>query len=262
MESKLPERLGIWRLGAKLHSNPTFSVYQGQPVDAVDSPRWDYAVKVATRPEGREGLVRSVAAAAVVAHPNVAPILDSDLSGDIPFLVMPKLEGRTMKWHLSSGARKPLPVALWLVRQLCQGLSAMHGQGWTHGDVKPENLVVGANGHVTLIDFGFSHHGTMAQSAPFRGTPDYAAPELLKNASSGAPASDIYAAGKILWQWLARVETSNEAFLSPVCALVEQMADDTPQKRPSAESVTASLLRLEIDTLGEHIVPPANRRAA
>lgn len=262
MESKLPEELGIWRIGSMIHVNSAFGVAAAQPVDAIDSPRWDYAIKVGFGPEGRAGIARSVAAGAMFRSPNIVPILDGDVAGPWPFLVMPMLDGKSMKWHLSSGPRKPLPVALWLIRQICQGLGVMHAQGWTHGDIKPDNLVVGSNGHVTLIDLAFAHHGTMMQSAPFRGTKTYAAPELLVNASAGSPASDIYAAGRILWEWLARVETSNELVLSPACELVERMVDDTPQKRPSATDVTASLLRLEIDTLGEHIVPAPQRRAA
>lgn len=262
MASKLPTQLGIWRLGSTLHANSNFCVTLAQPVDAVGSPRWDYAIKLGLGDEGRGGIARSIAAASMIAHPNLVPVLDGDVSAEVPFLVMPSLDGKTMKWHLSSGPRKPLPVALWLIRQVCQALDAMHTDGWTHGDVKPENLIVGINGHVTLVDLAFAHHGTLLKSAPFRGTPQYAAPELLTNSSSGSWASDIFATGRILWEWLSRVETSNEAVLSPVTALVEQMVDDHPHRRPTAAELTGVLLRLEIDTLGEHIVPSPLRRAA
>ncbi|WP_182869045.1 protein kinase domain-containing protein [Rhodopirellula sp. JC639] len=262
MESTLPEQLGIWRLGSNVREGASFCVCFAQPVDAVGSPRWDYAMKVATSPDGRTGIASSIAAGAVIRHPNVVPVLDGNASGEWPYVAMPLLDGRTMKWHLASGPRKPLPVALWLIRQICQGLAAMHAAGWTHGDVKPDNVIVGSNGHVTLIDLAFAHQGTMDPSAPFRGTRKYAAPELLVNASAGTPASDLFAAGRMLWEWLARVETSNEQVLSPVCELVECMVDEAPENRPSADEVTATLLRMEIDTLGEHIVPTVQRRAA
>jgi serine/threonine protein kinase len=262
MESKRPEQLGIWRLGSNLHSNSTFHVTQAQPIDAIGSPRWDYVIKMGLSTDGRDGITRSISSGSMVAHPNVVPVLDGDVDGETPFLVMPLLEGQTMKWHLTNGPRKPLPVALWLVRQICQGLQSIHASGWTHGDVKPENLIVGNNGHVTLIDLAFAHQGTVPQSEPFRGTPQYAAPELLANASSGSPASDLFATGRVLWEWLSRVDTSSESILSPVCELVESMVDESPLNRPSAGEVTKALLRLEIDTLGEHIVPAQQRRAA
>lgn len=262
MDSKLPTRLGIWRLGSALHLNSTYCIAFAQPVDAKGSPRWDYAIKLGIGPDGRDGISRSITAGAMITHPNVVPILDGEIESELPFLVMPMLEGKTMKWHLDSGPRKPLPVALWLIRQLCQGLQTMHAVGWTHGDIKPENMIVGTNGHATLLDLGFSHHGTMLQNTPYRGTPHYAAPELLVNASSASAASDVFATGRILWEWLAHVDTSSEAVLGPVCELVEQMVEETPQNRPSAGDLTKALLRLEIDTLGEHIVPAQHRRAA
>lgn len=262
MDSKLPERLGIWRLGPNLHANSSFRVTHAQPVDAIGSPRWDYVIKMGLSPDGLDGIARSISSGSMVAHPNIVPILDGEIDSQTPFLVMPLLEGRTMKWHLSNGPRKPLPVALWLVRQICQGLQAIHVSGWTHGDVKPENMIVGSNGHVTLIDLAFAHQGTMLQSNPFRGTPQYAAPELLVNASSGSAASDLFAAGRILWEWLSHVDTSSKAILSPVSELVECMVDESPSNRPTAGEITKALLRLEIDTLGEHIVPAQQRRAA
>lgn len=254
--------MGIWRLGPTLHRGSDYTVVRTQPVDAAHSPRWDYASKLGDSDQARDGLTRSLAVGATVSHPNLVTILDGDVGGPVGYVVMPLLDGQTMQWHLTSGPRKPLPVALWLVRQICQALGALHAAGWTHGDVKPENVVVGSNGHVTLIDLAFAHQGTLMASAPFRGTPDYAAPELLVNASASSPASDIYAAGRILWQWLTRVDIANETLLSPVCELVERMVDDAPQNRPAPDDIVQTLLRLEIDSLGEHIVPTPRRRAA
>ncbi len=255
MDKKLPAELGIWRLGPTLHQNRDFTVCKAQPIDAAASPRWDYALKFAKTKEGEDGIARTLAVARSVAHPNLVAVLDGAAGVTCPHIVMPLLEGDTMQWHFDRGPRKPLPVALWLVRQICQALAAVHAAGWTHGDVKPANVVVGGNGHVTLIDLAFASRGPQSESVPFRGTPRYAAPELLVNASAVSPASDVYAAGRILWQWLTRVDTSSEVLLRPVCELVEQMIDEAPQKRPSADQITQLLLRLEIDSLGDHIVP-------
>ena len=57
-----------------------------------------------------------------------------------------------MQQRLEADGYTPLPVALWLVRQIAQGLEALHASGWVHGDVKPENAIVGSRGHVTLVD--------------------------------------------------------------------------------------------------------------
>ncbi|WP_149498554.1 protein kinase [Roseiconus lacunae] len=255
VQRELPSQLGIWRLGQVIHDGTENAVFRAQPVDASGSPRWDYAVKVAKTEEGWEGIARCMAAAGSLSHPNLITVLDGDIRSQFPYVVMPRIAGDSMQWNLQRGPRRPLPVALWFVRQMCQALESMHGAGWVHGDIKPSNLIIAANGHVTLLDLGYSFRGTLAESSPFRGTPAYASPELLTNPSAASHASDLYAAGRILWDWLAHVETDNELLLSPVCELVEQMADETPQRRPSATHVVQALLRLEIDSLGEHIEP-------
>ncbi|WP_161604673.1 protein kinase domain-containing protein [Roseiconus nitratireducens] len=262
MESKLPVRLGIWRLGTRIHRGRDYSVARAQPIDASRSPRWDYVLKFGSSENARLGIAQSIAAGASLSHPNLVPVLDGDALAETPFLVMPLLEGQTMGWHLTHGPGKPLPVALWLIRQLCQALNSMHSAGWTHGDVKPDNLIVGSNGHVTLVDFAFAHEGLEPRGSAFRGTPTYAAPELLREDAVKTAACDIFSAGRILWEWLSRVETANDLLLRPVCELVERMVDDSPGRRPSAFDVSQRLLRMEIDSLGEHIGPQPVRRAA
>ncbi|MCO8120721.1 protein kinase [Stieleria sp. TO1_6] len=267
MDWKLPERLGIWRLGALLHANETVCVTRAQPVDAIGSPRWDYVVKLGDRQNVQWLIDRSINAGAALAHPNIVPVLDGDATGQLPYLVMPALEGKTMQWHLKRGPKKPLPVALWLVRQVCQAIESMRLVGWTHGNITPNNLIVGSNGHVTLIDFASAHdgltdNGFIPPLQVFRSATNYMAPEISQGTESTTHASDLFATGKILWEWLTRVDTSNEIQLSPVCELVEQMVDQIPTRRPTAGEVTQALLRLEIDTLGDHIGPDSKRRAA
>ncbi|MEL7338629.1 MAG: phosphotransferase, partial [Planctomycetota bacterium] len=164
MTLNLPPRIGIWRLGPVIHSNELTVIVRSQPIDAAGSPRWDYVTKLALNSTGRQAIERSIAAGASVGHPNVVPILDGEVSGEIPFAVSPMLSGRTMRSVLDDGSRKPLPVALWFVRQISQALSAMHRAGWVHADVKPDNAIVSENGHVTLIDLGFAHAGTLSPS--------------------------------------------------------------------------------------------------
>ena len=196
-----------------------------------------------------------------IVHPNVVPVLDASVSGFTPYLVMPRIEGPTMQQHLAT-AFPPLPVALWLVRQTAQALDAIHTAGWVHGDVKPDNVIVGPRGHVTLIDFGFASRVHSVPSHVYRGTPDYSAPETLAGQSAMMPAMDIFSLGRLLWQWLARTEPTRESLIEPAAGLVEQMVSIDPTTRPKAGEVANQLLRLEIETLGCHIVPTQMRRAA
>ncbi|MFG0261088.1 MAG: protein kinase family protein, partial [Novipirellula sp. JB048] len=73
---------------------------------------------------------------------------------------------------------------------------------------------------------------------------------------------DIFSLGRMLWQWLTRVETASDLLLSPVAELVERMISPEPADRPTASEVTDQLLRLEIESLGCHIEPENRRRRA
>ena len=253
------EIIGIWRLGESLHQSSTATMSLAQPADAVGSPRWDYVIKRAAGEPGelepRQQILRFIAAAAGIEHPNLVPVLDASTTASAPYLVMPRLEGASMQSHVLSEARKPLPVALWLVRQIAQGLEALHDSGWIHGDVKPENAIVGPSGHVTLVDLGFATRIHTVAKHHYRGTPAYSAPEALSGEMAAIPAMDIFSLGRLLWQWMTRTQPVSQEALEPVADLVEEMICPDADLRPTAGEVSNRLLRLEIETLGRHIGP-------
>ena len=254
-----PAILGIWRLGEVIHTNSAAEVALAQPADSRHNPRWDYVIKRAidadSNPEHRRQIVQFTAAATSASHPNLVPILDGSPSGPSPYIVMPRLDGHTMQWHLNADDGKPLPVALWFVRQVCQALATLHAAGWVHGDVKPSNVIIGSQGHVTLIDMGFAARVHTLAGHQFRGTPDYAAPESLAGDMAALPSMDMFSVGRMLWQWLSVTQVVAQPRLEPIATLVEHLVSGEPSDRPTAESVVNQLLRLEIETLGRHIDP-------
>ena len=256
---KQPAILGIWRLGEVVHASSTTQLLLAQPADAVGSPRWDYVIKRAMggsdHVEGSRQILQSIAAASVARHPNLIALLDASTTSSQPYLVMPRLEGESMQTHLESVSQKPLPVALWLIRQVAQALDTLHSTGWIHGDVKPKNCVVGPRGHVTLVDLGFASRVHTVPGHHFRGTPDYAAPEALTGKLAAIPAMDIFSLGRVLWHWITRTEQVSQSLLEPVADLVQQMVAKDPDERPAATEVVRQLLQLEIETLGRHIGP-------
>ncbi len=261
-----PSILGIWRIGSTIHEGPHAMLSLAQPADAAGSPRWDYVIKRSQSGtdelEGRRQIVQSIAAASGVSHPNLVPILDASATASTPYLVMPRLEGHSMEVTLHSDQPKPLPVALWLIRQTAQALDALHASGWVHGDVKPANVVVGARGHVTLVDLGFAARIHTVPNHQYRGTPAYSAPEALAGQMAAIPEMDMFSLGRMLWQWITRTEQVSQQLLEPVADLVEAMVSNDPGDRPSAAEVVKQLLNLEIETLGQHIGPGQPRRAA
>lgn len=254
---------GIWRAGAAFHTGVTHEVALAQPADAAGSPRWDYVIRrsIIDDFEGKRQIQNFHAAATAARHPNLIAVLDASPTSARPYLVMPRLEGQTLDRILAAGSR-PLPVMLWMTRQVAAALAALHAAGWVHGDVKPGNLMVAPLGHVTLIDLGFATRKFTTRQSCYRGTPAYAAPESRDDSLAVVPAMDIYSLGRMLWELLTRADDTTASRLDPVATLIEAMIDGDPTARPTAADVEATLLSLEIRTLGGHITPLGDVRQA
>ncbi len=168
----------------------------------------------AASPEWRLRFEREARALSVLAHPNVVPVTDSGVDGDVPFLVMELLEGKTLGDLIKEG---PLPLqrALDIARQTLRGLAFAHGKGIVHRDLKPANVFLQAlpdqADHVRLLDFGMvkflegSSSRTLAEVTGVGvmiGTPAYISPEQVRSAPADAR-TDVYAAGVLLFELLA-----------------------------------------------------------
>lgn len=253
------QTVGIWRLISLMHQGPWTELFLVQPADAAGSPRCDYVLKMARRPleqqpEGALQIRAEVAAASAVRHPNVMTVLDRSLSAAHPYFVMPRIEGPTLDAILRRGIAQALPVILWWGRQVAQGLAALHAEGWVHRDLKPENVLVSPQGHVTILDFGFATQANNLADPVFRGTPEFAAPELLRGNAPINPSADIYALGCMLKAMLG-FDDRHRTLPEAVARLVEDASSEESRQRPSAAALVDRLLRLEIETLGRHIRP-------
>ena len=133
-------------------------------------------------------------------HPNLALLYSLVVAGDQAFLTMEHIDGVDLLSHLQ-GCRSGEAIREAL-RQLVDGLSALHAAGKLHRDVKPTNVLVTREGRVVILDFGLVQE--LAGGSPaegLAGTPAYLAPELLLG---GAPttASDWYSVGVMLYEAL------------------------------------------------------------
>jgi serine/threonine protein kinase len=172
------------------------------------------AVKVLNASSRDESWVRDrfayeVAALRSVDHPGVSPILDSWVSpAGEPCLVMPFLEGPTLRTEMASGPLSPDRVAR-IVRKLGSALAEVHGRGIVHRDLKPENVILWKSApegeRPILIDFGMaSLRGTenrMWNTTLLGGSLHYMAPERLTGHYSQA--SDIYSFGVMILEMLS-----------------------------------------------------------
>ncbi|MFC3535731.1 diguanylate cyclase [Couchioplanes azureus] len=146
---------------------------------------------------------REAALLACVDHPGVVRAYAAGRYEDGPALVTELLDGRSLADLLADG---PLPQerVLRLATELAQALAAAHRTGLVHRDIKPHNIMVPAQGHAKLIDFGLAMLGQDLDTADKTvGTFLYCSPEqsgMLKRPVDGR--SDLYSLGVVLFQCL------------------------------------------------------------
>jgi serine/threonine protein kinase len=146
-------------------------------------------------------------AAASVSHPNLVSVFDTGSEGDVHFIVMEYVEGRTLDETIKAEGPLDLPRALHIARAICAALSAAHARGIIHRDIKPANILLQPDGLVKVMDFGIAK----ATDAPpltnaglVIGTAAYLSPEQAQGLPVDAR-SDIYSVGCVLYEMLTGV---------------------------------------------------------
>ncbi len=153
---------------------------------------------------------REARALARLRHPNVVALheVGHDPQGR-PYLVLDLVSGVTLASRIEQGGPLPAREAAELVRKLAEGLAVGHAQGILHRDVKPENVILTADGEPHLTDFGLakdlasSQAGSLSIQGRFIGTPGYWSPEQATGdeAKMGS-ATDVYGLGATLFAML------------------------------------------------------------
>jgi serine/threonine-protein kinase len=143
---------------------------------------------------------KEVRIAREVSHPNVCRVHDIGEVDGQSFLTMEYIDGEDLAALLKKVGRLPEDKGLELARQLCQGLAAAHDKGVIHRDLKPRNIMIDAQGHVRITDFGLAVFAEDVQlTALHAGTPAYMAPEQLAGKEVSVQ-SDLFALGLILYE--------------------------------------------------------------
>lgn len=144
-----------------------------------------------------------------VSHRNVVRIhdigQDSGEHGELHFLTMDFVEGRSLKQTLEEEGRLDLARAIAIGTELADALAAAHREGVVHRDLKPANVLIAEDGHASITDFGVArsmNQAGLTKAGSVVGTLDYLAPEQAR----GEPVdgrSDVYALGLILFEMLS-----------------------------------------------------------
>ena len=179
-------------------------VYMGRD-KMLDRP---VAVKVMLKEYGAdaefvEKFKREAQAAARLIHPNIAQVYSYGIADGMPYIAMELVAGGSLDQLMkNAGASIDIPRVMKICEQVAQALRCAADQGLVHGDVKPENVLLDANGNAKLVDFGLA--AMQKDTNEIWGTPYYIAPEKVKKEPVDYRA-DMYSLGGTIYHALTGV---------------------------------------------------------
>jgi serine/threonine protein kinase len=235
------------------------------------------AVKVlrpdwADQPTAIKLLQREARACLTVRHRHLVELRRAHVTRPPYFLVMDLLPGESLRRRLRRDYCLEPATALWITRQIAEALAVLHHAGFVHGDVKPDNIRILAEGNAMLLDLGFAHrrgeNASFLEQGYVLGTVNYLAPEQSGSNPTDNQASDLFSLGVTLFEMLtgqlpfkekmeSRLDEDNSIdfrFLDvrlPVgpAELIRKLLTRRPQERPRAGRVVQDLIALEISAL-------------
>lgn len=174
------------------------------------------AVKVLKRPNIKEARERFLTEAKILAdirHPNIVEIYGIGLfENQTPYIEMEFIDGISVKKLIAQNAHIALPVSLAIGYTICMALHYAHTKDYTlygnvyhgliHRDIKPDNMVIGKDGQIKLMDFGIARPSEVSLhtvGAKIMGTLVYLSPEQL-NGTDLDHRSDIFSMGAVLYE--------------------------------------------------------------
>jgi serine/threonine-protein kinase len=207
--------------------------------------------------------LREARVASEVEHRHLVPILDAGETDGSYYLASAFVEGGSLADRLGADERLPVPDTVRIVGQLAAALDALHSRGIVHRDVKPENVMLAADG-AALTDFGLAKgeaYTALTRPGEIMGTLDYIAPELISGGEASA-SSDLYALGCLVYECLTGAPpfAGKGLFQVAVAHLEEEPPEPAgvpadlawvvlqalakePERRPPTATAFANLLR-------------------
>lgn len=215
----------VWRVSRK----------QGNERFALKFPRED----LRDDPAARLVLENEARTLSLVDSNYVVRLVESNLDSDVPLMIQEWLDGLTLEARLAAQSISPAR-AIWITRQCVLALIDLEEKGFVHGDLRPANIMLAANGNCKLIGLGYSSPVAQPESRPrseFLGdAPKYFPPETLHDGEANAIAREVYCLGVTLYRMLTGMfpleTTSMASRISQVGQRPETRLHDLPQGSP------------------------------
>jgi tetratricopeptide (TPR) repeat protein len=193
-----PERIGTGGMGDIFVATDELLGRRVAVKVLADRYAWDEGIRQRFTRE-------ALAAARLSGEPGAVTIFDVGEWSGRPYIVMEHLPGGSLEDRLrKSGAQAPAAALRWL-EQAAVAIDAAHRRGIVHRDIKPANLLLDANGHVHVADFGIASAaglGSLTATGMVLGTAGYLSPEQARG-ERAEPASDVYALAVVAYELLS-----------------------------------------------------------
>lgn len=211
----------------------------------------------AREPDQLERFRREARAMARLIHPHIVSVIDtgeedlpdgvdrSDDTASAPYIVFEHVEGETLKQRIRREGRLQITQALAYAIEIGRGLQAAHEHGIVHRDIKPQNVLLSAEGDAKITDFGIARtlsEKGLTMGGRVLGTTDYVAPEqALGQPVTGQ--SDVYSLGVVLYEMLVGdVPFDGPTPVAVAMRHVREQLPDAQALRPELSAATAAVL--------------------
>ncbi|GGQ27997.1 hypothetical protein GCM10010215_60300 [Streptomyces virginiae] len=234
-----PARIGAHALLARLGAGGMGQVYLGRSPGGRLVAVKVIRDEITGHPEALTRFRREAETVRAVRSAYTANLIDASLAAPPFWLATEYVAGPTLGHAVARGGGLPADTCRRLFAALAEGLASVHAYGVTHRDLKPHNVILGAQGP-QLIDFGIARgvgETALTQDGQAPGTPGYTAPEVLLGAEAGA-AADVFALGATL----AYAATGRPPFGTGAATSVSYRAVHEPVDLAGVEAGLAALI--------------------
>ena len=201
---------------------------------------------------------REALSATSLTHPNIVSVYDVGDDGDLHYIVMEYVQGKTLKQYIQEFAPISPARSVHIMRQLTSAIADAHKNHIIHRDIKPQNILMDGEGNVKITDFGIAitlSATSFTQTNSVLGTVHYLSPEQARGGTA-TNRSDIYALGIVLYELLTgELPFSGE---SAVSIALKHLQTETPSIRATDATIPQSLENVVLKATAKD---PAHRYA-